>query len=118
MAARGNRSNHAVGTETGLQHHCCHSASEQRPAENPRAAVSAVPKIQCRSRVKSRCLGERLRGIRKDADYVGSVRAEIGSAKIRARPRQLLASPRLASDQTPARGGPCLTWREPPCQHL
>jgi hypothetical protein len=42
-----------------------------------------LTKIERRSRVESRCVGERLRGIWEDADYLGSVRAEVGSAKIR-----------------------------------
>lgn len=45
------------------------------PAENPRAAVSRVPKVQCRSRIESGLLDNRLRGVWKDADHVGSVPA-------------------------------------------
>src|SRR6202521_491871 len=85
LAARGNRPNHAGGKEVGLEHHRSDRAPEQEPPENQRAAVSAVPKIERRSRLESRCVGERLRGIWEDADYLGSVRAEVGSAKISCR---------------------------------
>jgi hypothetical protein len=48
-----------------------------------RAAVSAVPKIERRSRVEPRYISERLCGIWQDAHCIGSIRAQIGSAKIR-----------------------------------
>src|SRR6266850_120920 len=83
MAARGNRPNHTRGAEVGFEHYCCNRAPEQEPIENQRSAVSAVHKIECRSRVESRGVGEGLRRIWQDADYLGSVRKEIGSAKIR-----------------------------------
>jgi len=62
---------------------CGDRAPEQKPAENQRAAVSAVPKIERRSRVEPRYISERLCGIWQDAHYIGSIRAQIGSAKIR-----------------------------------
>src|SRR5258708_30198647 len=83
LAARGHRPNHPGGEEVGLEHHCGDRAPEQKPAENQRAAVSAVPKIERRSRVEPRYISERLCGIWQDAHYIGSIRAQLGSAKIR-----------------------------------